>query len=49
MGPNGPCPSGQVENCDGESKVFEHILGITDVSLLSQMGLQGHDRNKTKG
>ena len=48
MAPNKQC-LGQVENCDGESKVFEHILGITDVSLLSQMGLDGHDRNNTKG
>ena len=48
IGRNGHCPW-QVEKCDGESKLFEHILGITDVSLLSQMGLDGHDRNNTKG
>ena len=48
MGPNWQC-AGQVENCDRESKVFKHILGITDVSLLSQIGLDGHGRDITKG
>ena len=48
IGPNGQC-AGQAENCDRESKLFEHILAITDVSLLSQIGLDGHDRDITKG
>lgn len=46
IGRNRQCPG---EGYDGESKLFEQVLGATDASLLSQMGLQGGRENNTKG
>lgn len=46
IGPNGQCPSNED---NGESKVFERVLGAADASLLSQIGLQGGGENKTNG
>ena len=34
---------------DGESKVFERVLGAADVDLLSQMGLRGASETKLSG
>ena len=46
IGRNGRCLD---EGYDGESEVFERVLGAADASLLAQMGLQGGGRNGTKG
>lgn len=40
--PNGQSPS---KECNGESELFEHVLGAGGASLLSQMGLQGGENN----
>ena len=34
---------------DGESKVFERVLGVADVDLLTQMGLHGANESKLNG
>ena len=34
---------------DGESKVFERVLGVADVDLLTQMGLRGANETKLNG
>ena len=34
---------------DGESEVFERVLGVADADLLSQMGLRGASETKMNG
>lgn len=43
---HGQCPD---KGHDGESRLFERVLGAADASLLSQMGLQGGGENNTEG
>ena len=46
IGRNGQNPG---NGYDGESKVFERVLGVADADLLSQMGLRGASETKLKG
>lgn len=45
-GRNGQNPGNRY---DGESEVFEHVLEVADVDLLSQMGLHGASDTKLTG
>ena len=46
IGRNGQNPG---NGYDGESKVFERVLGVADTDLLSQMGLCGESETKLNG
>ena len=46
IGRNGQNPGNGYE---GESKVFERVLGVADADLLSQMGLRGASETKLNG
>ena len=46
LGRNGQCPG---KGYDGESSLFERVLGAADASLLSQIGLQRGVEKHTNG